>query len=210
MGNSVLPRESQLHTSQAAGFFVHRTHVRHLSPFMDQECSLAEAAQVLEISKSRMSYWVNKLLEMGLIEVLRIEKRGKHRVPIYRSVAEVFRVPLTLIPLTSGESLLEVQRLKFDQQLEESLIQVGRMNPQNWHIRFSLEGTFWRLDLLPNDRDKESLELVNEWGRLRLSKAQAKTFRQELMALVKRYSNITEEGGSNHLYKLVLVEEISH
>lgn len=84
---------------------------------------------------------------------------------------------------------------------------MGRMNPQSWHIRFAVEGPSWRLDLLPNNQGKDSLELVHEWGRLRPSKAQARAFRHELMALVKHYGNIPDQKGTDHLYKLVLAEE---
>ena len=193
---------------EAARFLVNRTSVVHLSPFMGREYSLAEAAHDLEISKSRMSYWLNKLLKLELIQLVRVEKRGRHNVPVYRAVADAFIVPLELIPLEADNSMLEAHRQEFDERTKESLLNAARLSFDDWHVRFSLQDGKSRIDVLPNDGDMDAVKLVNEWGRVRLTEAQAKAFRQELMALVKHYWKASSTEGRFHLYRLLLVEEI--
>jgi predicted transcriptional regulator len=86
MNSPTLANKVLIDTPLAAMFFVDLTRAKHLRPFMVQETSLSEAAHFLNISKTRMSYWVKKLQGLNLIEKVRVEKRGKHNVPIYRSM----------------------------------------------------------------------------------------------------------------------------
>jgi DNA-binding transcriptional ArsR family regulator len=83
-----------LTSPEAALFFVQPRHVRHVFPFMRREVSLSQAAAECKLSKSHMSYWLNKMLRLGIIECIRSEKRGRHTVPIYRATAHTFTVPM--------------------------------------------------------------------------------------------------------------------
>jgi|GEM_PF-2358874 len=200
-------REQALESGEAVKFLVHLTNTRFLHPFWGRESSLAEAARALEVSKSRMSYWLSKLLELDLIVKVRVEKRGKHQIPIYRSVADVFTVPLEQLPLEWEGGLLERHRRDFDGREQSSVLGALRQNPERWFVRFSMEGEESRLDILPNGGDKSSVPFVSEWGRVRLDKAQASAFQRELLSLVERYGAHTQTEGDYHLFKLLLIEE---
>lgn len=95
----------RIDTPQAAKFFTHAINVNHLNPFVAGEKSLADAARELDISTNRMNYWVNKLQGLDLIYTVRVEKRGRHRVSIYRATADVFVVPVVLLPTDSDEDI---------------------------------------------------------------------------------------------------------
>lgn len=203
----ILESERALESGEAVKFLVHLTNTRFLQPFWGRECSLAEAARALEVSKSRMSYWMSKLLELDLIVKLRMEKRGEHQVPIYRSVADVFTFPLEQFPLEWEGGLLERHKRDFDGQEQSSVLGALRQDPERWFVRFAMQGEESRLDILPSGGDKTSVPFVSEWGRVRLDKAQASAFQQELLRLVERYGSQTQTEGDYHLFKLLLIEE---
>jgi DNA-binding transcriptional ArsR family regulator len=79
----------------------------HLKPFMGRSVGLAEAANVLGIKKTAMSYWISRLLAVGLIRMRGVRKEPRHRVPLYRCVADRLHVSLTDAPLSSHEGVFD-------------------------------------------------------------------------------------------------------
>ena len=66
-----------IHDASTAQFFADFARIGRLEPFMLRECSLAEAAAQLGISKSLMGYWVKIMLERGLIAVEKMLEPGR-------------------------------------------------------------------------------------------------------------------------------------
>jgi hypothetical protein len=201
--------ERIIDTRETALFFAEFTKVKYLQPFLLAEYSLSEAAKRLSISKTRMSYWVTKMQEFNLINVVRIEKRGKHNVPIYRATADVFRVPLELLPIESDEALLEAHTKTFEQTVKRSLAYIGRRDAEGWHIYCYVREGRVRLDIAPGSGDLDDAKIVNHFGRLRLSEGQAKTLRQEMKVLLERFvkESAQNKEEKSYLFKLLLVEE---
>ena len=168
-----VPSEHQVDDAKVAAFLVDRAKNKHLEPFLGRECGLAEAAERLGLSKSRMSYWINRLLEFGLIQVVRTEQQKRNRVRIYRSVAECFVVPLELVPAESDEALLESNLDAYWQTFICSLAQAGRKNADGWHLRHQLEGERTWNRIVPRSGDLEQAKPVNNWARLNLTDEQA-------------------------------------
>ena len=168
---------------------------------------MAEAARSLKISKSRMSYWVKKLLALGLICVVRTEKRGRYRVPIYRSAADVFLIPLELLPVESDEALLELHSADFVKNERRSLARFGRQRAGGWHVRYAPKGGRGQLSIVPSSGDMEDAEIFNVWGRLNLSESAAGALRRELKTLLERYLEQSSGSEKRYLFKLLLVEE---
>ncbi len=191
--------------AEAAKLLISTTNVRHLYPFMGKETSLAEAAQAIKLSKSHMSYWLNKLLRLELIEQTRIEKRGKHNVPLYQATADVFTVPIESIPVESDEDILEMHTKDFDQIERRSIIRSASTNAEGWHIRFSREDRMLP-QMLPSTGEMEMAKILNKWGCLSLTDEQAKNFRGELLEMLKRYAHQETANGKDHLFRFVVVE----
>ena len=61
---------------------------KRLALFM-HETTLSEVADKLDISLSKLSYHVNKWLEVGVLKVVREEKRAGRPVKIYKTTAEL-------------------------------------------------------------------------------------------------------------------------
>jgi hypothetical protein len=152
--------EHLIDNHDAALFFTSFDNVQYLQPFILSEHSLSEAARTLNISKTRMSYWLTKMQALNLIRVVRVEKRGKHNVPVYHAVADMFRVPLELLPIESDEAILEANTKNFEQAVKLSLVRTGRKYAEGWHICCHvLEGRV-RLDITPGSGELEKLSTI--------------------------------------------------
>ena len=191
----------------AALFFADGYQVRYLQLFLPQERSLAEAARSLAVSKSRMSYWVKKMLALGLIRVVRVEKRGRYFVPVYRATADVFLIPLELLPAESDEALLAMHSADFVKHERRSLACFGRRHADGWHVRYAARGDRGQLSIVPRSGDMEDAEIFNVWGQLSLSEAAAGALRQDMKTLLEGYLEKPSSGEKRYLFKLLLVEK---
>ncbi len=201
-------REHRITHAEAALFLVDRYKSGFVAPFLGRECSLAEAASSRGVSKSRMSYWVNQMLKLGLIQVERVEKRSRYKVPIYRSVADAFVFPIELIPAESDEALLALQFGDFFQRVLRSLSYTGRKNASGWHVRVERQRDHVWVRMLPEAGNAEAAKLMSDFGRVYLSDAQAAEMRQEMRAVLERFVRISDkQTGKSHLFYFLAVGE---
>jgi hypothetical protein len=204
VSEALRPHERVVKDPRAAAFLIDPVSSEHLAPFMVGEKSLAQAAAELGISKSRMSYWVNKLLKFDFIRVVRVEKQGKHHASIYRSSAEVFIVPLDTLTTDPNKDVFE--SAPFERAIKRSLVHFKHEALRGRHIRYGRENENVVLDVLPRQATKP--EMVDQWGRVELTKAQAKLFYQEMNRLFEKIMQASsDKQGEKYLFKLVLVEQ---
>jgi DNA-binding transcriptional ArsR family regulator len=205
MSQTVTERVRQLESSEAAEFLVSQTSSRHVDPFIRRECSLTEAAKALGISKNRMNYWLNKMLELGLIEQLRVEKRGKHNVPIYRATADVFTVPALYIPAYSSEEVLKLHAKGFAEAEQRSVIHQGLKQDQDWNLEYRLLRD--RSDRSFKPGAGGPLSFVHSFGNIYLTDEVAEAAKQELQEFIRRYNALSNPKGKSYLVKFLMVEE---
>lgn len=198
-------RTLHFESEEAALFFVQMHSVKHLLPFMQRETSLAEAAQHCKISKSHMSYWLNKMLRLGVITQVRNEKRGRHNVPIYRATATTFTVPMRYVPVATDEEILTLNSRDFETIERRSIVR-SSSNNDGWNLCFSYPDKFPQLRMLPANGKTPKPKHLNEWGCLALSDTQAEALQTEMRVLLEKYRDAETTDGKDFLYKFLLVE----
>jgi DNA-binding transcriptional ArsR family regulator len=199
-----ISNELVIDNPKTAAFLIDPASSEHLAPFMMGEKSLAQAAEELGVSKSRMSYWVKKLLNLNLITTVRVEKQGKHHVSIYSASADVFIVPLDMIITDPNKDVFE--SVPFERTLKRSLIHFKHQILKGRHIRLERERDNVVLDVFPKQTKKS--DMVDQWGRVKLTKAQASAFYEEMNGLFNKImAEAKNDQGKKYLFKLVLVEQ---
>jgi hypothetical protein len=194
--------------SKTTRFFADFNRICRLEPFMLAECSLAEAAMQLHISKSLMGYWIKIMLELDLIRVVRTEKRGRHHVPVYATTSSTFDVPMDLIPEVSNETWLERNATEFEQRAQRSLIQVGRKYVDRWRLSCFVTNGVMQVMVLPYGEDTLERESFNRFGNFQLTAAQAAALQLEMMALYEKYNaRPVDSETKSYLIRYLLVEE---
>jgi hypothetical protein len=78
-------------------------------PFLAQERRVSEAADELGCALPTMLYRVRRMLEYGLLDVVREEPRAGRPVKVYRSRHDAYFVPFTATPYDTLEQRLTVQ-----------------------------------------------------------------------------------------------------
>lgn len=207
MSQATAERRQHLETAEAAEFFVSPSSSRHLEPFIHGECSLAEAAKALGLSKTRMNYWLHKMCQLGLVEQLRIEKRGKHKVPIYRATAEVFTVPFDRIPAESGEQVLEITARGFEEATRVAVIRKASAHAEEWLLEYGLERGRGQRSFRPKAGPSHQPSFVLSFGKIHLTDEVAEVAMQELQDFINRYGLRDNPKGKSYLFKFLVVEE---
>lgn len=194
-------------SAEVAGFFMYHSSSRHLDPFMREECSLSEAAKAIGIGKTRMSYWVDKMLQLELIEAVRVEKRGRNRVPIYRATADRFTVPLDKVPAESDEQFLVLHTRGFVEATHRAVMRTVRQHDNDWWMEYDLLNGKGQINLAPQNRPLEPLMLISSFGTIHLTDAVANAAKQDLYDLMMRYIQLEDPKGKRYLYQILMVED---
>jgi len=93
-------------TVETAALLTDPSRQRFLIPFIGRDCTVAQAAGELEVALNSLLYRVKRFQAVGLLQVVREEKRAGRAVKVYRSVADAFYVPFALTRAETLEALL--------------------------------------------------------------------------------------------------------
>lgn len=201
--------EMKVTDAKAVEVLWHPTKRVHLKPFLGRSAGLAEAAQRLGIKKTAMSYWIGRLLQVGLIRPVGPQRHGRQLVPCYRCVADRLRVALTDAPLSSYEGVFDDFDARWHPQTRQALAR--SLARQASHLDLSIESRGGELatELLPRDDSGPADDYIYFRGRLWLDEAQSKRLRSELDALWDRYVALSDPGARRRptLVHLVTVPE---
>jgi DNA-binding MarR family transcriptional regulator len=182
----------------------------HLRPFLGREAGLSEAAMLLKLKKTTMNYWIDRLLDVGLIRTVRVDRLGRNRVPVYRCVADRLRVSMENAPFESYESVCEEFSAGFRNATQRSLAHAVARQAKYLELVCSQGDANGPLTtLLPREGATVEDDFVYFWGRIWLSAAQQQEFLGELHALWNKYELLSDRRGSNGpaLMHLMLVPE---
>lgn len=186
-----------------------------LSVFMD-EASLSGAAEKLGMSLPALSYRVKKLLELGLLQISRVEKRKGSPVKYYRTVAEHFFVPFRVTPSATLENLLASSNERFDKRMRHEWVRVFLAEEGDWGLnlyRGEGGGLNYTFSPIP-ERDEtfvmRSLQatfpaVYDSLFSINLDFDTAKALQHDLHELVQRYLEMEKLGQQTYLLRLNLV-----
>ena len=168
----------------------------HLKPFLGKSADLAGAAAELGLHKPAMSYWIARLLEVGLIRRTHVERRLRHTVTFYRCVGDRLRVGLVDAPLESYEAVIDEFQRRWVGFARDALAQaLARQAP---HLELHLRATGasgLACDVLPRPGAVPHDDFTFYWARLWLTPDENRRLQDELNALWDKYAALSNETG---------------
>jgi hypothetical protein len=184
--------ELHVNDAEAVGILWHPARRVHLRPFLGRAAALGEAARQLGIKKPAMSYWVTRLLTVGLIRPSGHARVGRQRVPTYRCVADRLRVRLQDAPLSSYEGVFEDSSVRWQPLLVRALARSVSRQAPSLELTIHAEGPGGLVTtLLPVAGETLRDDFLYCWGRLWLEPAERDALRTELDALWERYAALS-------------------
>lgn len=193
---------SKLVTDTPAAEFLTSPKTRYLlSPFMEQERSMAEAAALLEMKFPALHRRVRQMVKLGLLEVSREETRAGHRIKFYSATSPEFIVPLEATPSTDLETFIGDGFRGSATLLSRGVVREMTARAPRWGFRIfwndEVGGVFQEATALseagtllePSTLSRRSF--YGDCG-LRLMQDDAQAFGAELQTLYEKYLSLSQ------------------
>jgi hypothetical protein len=180
---------------------------RCLGPFMRADHTLGSAAAELEMPASSLAYYVDRFVRARLVEVVRHQARAGKPIPVYRATAEEFHVPFDAMPPGRRDEFINGGRRHI---LAEFTAAVDRvmLDVDGNGIRVLAEPVRGvQIDFIEGS-SLSDIAATEWWGKICLTDDEARRLRDELVDIVRRY---TEDrpgpGRGNYIAMFGLVPE---
>ncbi|MDT7836212.1 hypothetical protein [Aquabacterium sp. OR-4] len=189
----VAAAELQITDPAAAALLWQPTQRLHLRPFLGRAAGLADAAALLGMKKPAMSYWIKRLLELGLIRPCAPLLRGRHRLPQYRCVADRLVVSLRDAPLASYEAAFEDMGAHW-QAMARPALGAALARQARWlALQISLREGGLATQVVSEGPGAPADDYLFCWGRLWLAARERDALRSELDALWEKYAALSDQ-----------------
>ncbi len=169
-------REQVIITGQAAAAVFSSTRQRKIvQTLMGKEMALGALASATHLPISLLHYHVTKCMELGLIEVVREQRRAGRAIKHYRATAASFFVPAELILEMPGTKLNQQMRMLLDQNLARSL----------QGLDFTHDGYSPRAHLVKETEERAAATEL--WLDVELGATDAEQLAADLQAVIDRF-----------------------
>ncbi|GGJ21817.1 ArsR/SmtB family transcription factor [Deinococcus roseus] len=203
----------QVNTPELAAFLMDPIKRVRLVPFLGKENTIKQAASELGISISLMHHHAQKMLDLGLIQVVsEVPRKGK-AIFWYRSVADAFYVPFSLTPFETLQAAFLKSEAPWQERLIRGLLKdaLHLEEPgKAWGvlIRRDQHGDFDVTTSLGPDQEATNLPGAqwSSWTEIHLTPEEALAFREELQQVWLRYRG--KQNGQRYLLRLGLAKVV--
>lgn len=166
----------------------------HLKPFLGRSADLAGASRELGVKKTAMSYWIQRLLDAGLIRVERVEKRARHVLTFYRCVADRLRVGLDAAPLESYEGVFDDFGRRWNGLAKAAMARSLARQAADLELCYSSQGAAGPfVTILPRDGRMPADDFIFYYARLWLTEDEKRALNAELNALYDKYAALSDK-----------------
>lgn len=196
-------------SADAAAILLNAETQKLLHPFFEEK-TVAVAAKELGMSTSALLYRLKKLVDFGVLEIVREEPRAGRASKVYRTVSSSFFVPFHVTKAETLEAYLnEVKRYHQD-LLTANMAQVMHDMDASWGMRIYKDDK-GKLQTL-TAKSPEGVVSIEDTGlaaldfyypSLRLEFEDAKTLQKELGEVFQKYAQ--KQGSQRYLIHIGLV-----
>jgi hypothetical protein len=201
----------RLEDVQACAFLSDRAQRRWLTPFIERECSVGEAARASKVNPTLMYKRVQRMLGLGLLRETRVEARAGKPIRFYRALANSFFIPFRVFP---PERINVANRVLYQDAFRRALERLYRdvyFVELDWGARTVVapSGDVYLQIVTGSGEDWDYLALdapavASGWNPLWLDPEDAKSLQRELVGVMSKYLN--KRGSRAYLTGLFLCE----
>lgn len=178
---------------KAAAFLSDPEYNSYFCPFLEREVTLSEVASELNVPLNKLHYWVTKMLDLGLVRVIRSRKRAGRAVRYYSAVAPAFFVPFAAIPAESFEAQLTLEDVSRQRRLSSAHARARGELPLRYGTLIArMNGAYSGIRIEPFPKRRFDDLTLNVWLERPFCAEDARALLVELRALEERYSGLPE------------------
>lgn len=194
--------------ADAADLLVNPYTLRQLAPFLGQECTVTRAAQETHAKPNTVLARVQRFVKLGLVQVVREEKRKGRAVKVYRSTADIFFIPFEATTAATLEAVLQERDVYWETLLRRGVVRARIDDVGTWGTRVYRDASN-RLQVqtavTPSQNytllDAERPAVLSAWrDSVYLNFADAKALQREMFDLLKRYHQ--KAGAQRYIVRL--------
>lgn len=194
----------------AADLLVNPYTLRQLEPFLGREATVSEAARDSGDKPNTVLARLRRFTKLGLVAVVREQKRAGRAIKVYRSTADVFFVPFEATRAETLEALMAERDGYYERLLRRGVVRARSESVGSWGTRVYRDAR-GRLQLQMALTPGENLTLLDPgqpavlsaWrDSVYLDYPDAKALQRELFALLERYQQ--KEGAQRYIVRLGL------
>ncbi|MEZ4605497.1 MAG: hypothetical protein R2880_04975 [Deinococcales bacterium] len=196
--------------AEAAKILMNPRSLRLLEPFIAQEKTISQAATELKVKPNSLLVKVKRFMALGLVKIVREEKRSGRAIKIYRAVADSFFIPFDTTSAESLEASLAERDGYWQELLRKNVVQarmehvgsygtrIYRDTQQRLQVQAALTPYENYAPLGPNDP-----AVLSAWrDNLYLDFHDAKELQQEMFKLMLKY--LKKQGAQRYIIRLGL------
>jgi DNA-binding transcriptional ArsR family regulator len=197
MEDNFRSRAFRVASPEAAKIFLDPKRRRILAFFLGRERSLAEAGRALAMPLNRLSHHVGTFLRLGLLVMVRVQKRAGRPIRYYRACADAFRVPAGLMRERAGDALA--------QELRAALAQAEAISGPGDLLFYLDEGGRPRMERSASEAESDACEY---WRVLTLNPREARELARSLAGLLRDYENRPARGSAAYLVHVAVAPRL--
>jgi DNA-binding Lrp family transcriptional regulator len=207
---------------EAAGFLLDGEKQVWIEPFMRGERTVTEAAEAQGLPVEKMYQHLQSLVRVGLVQDVgtRPNPRGGRAMRLYRAAADSFFVPVEVdLEVRAGRRNIERFAARIYEHYLAAVMEEYRPReagffvfPQFWTTRQDRLFLLQRLsDGTPLMPSSGPLQGTWQYGEVSLSVEEAREFREEMNAVLRRFMTPERsEGGQKYYYLVAFSPEMQH
>ena len=195
---------------KAAAYLAEPGRSVFLYPFIGRERSASDVAREYKISIKTVLYQINRLMELDLLRLTRIEPRQGSPIKHYRAVADAFFVPLEATNFETVENMVNQWSQSLQPVYLRAFARVISSLSDTCGVRISRDAT-GLLRISPAIRPEEDWDtfvptapvLMEGWfTNLHLDFEDAKAFQYELAGLYLKYAEM--KGAQRYIVRIAM------
>ena len=193
---------------EAADALVNPLTLRQLEPFLGRDCTVSQAAEETGAKANTVLSRVRRFVTLGLLKVVREEKRKGRAVKVYRSAADVFFVPFETTSAESLEAMMRERDSYWEAMLRRGVVRARAEDVGTWGTRVYRDerGRLQVQTAVTPERNYTMLDadrpaVLSAWrDSVYLDFEDAKALQQEMFALLQRYHQ--KRGAQRYVVRL--------
>jgi DNA-binding transcriptional ArsR family regulator len=201
-------KEVVLHDPEAIRMVCTLPALRYLGPFLHTDHTLSSAAADLEVAPSTLAYWITKFTRVGLVRVVRRQRRSGMTMPVYRATADRWFAPFSAMPADVRRAVVDGTRREMTDRYLDAVARADARSSASGVVVYPHPDADSGVVMDLSDRSAavdDPGTYIDSWLMMRLTAERAALLMTRIGELVRELQAMPDDPkGRNHLVHIAM------